>query len=287
MTDVDVREMERNPLLAKIVIEGTMRCETGLHIGASPEAFQIGGIDSPVVSDPLTGQPYVPGSSLKGKLRSLTERALNLPLRKAPGRHATRIHRCDSLEQAWKCPVCRIFGYLPMGEAEAEKRQLPSPLRVRDLHLTEDSARDIRMRISSPLKYTEWKSENALDRITGAANPRQIERVPREAEFRFEMTYDVSEENLPYVDGKDGDLATVLAALRLLQDDALGGHGSRGYGKVSFAVDRMAVRRAEYYRCDEGQQRETFEHVLLGNRKPVGSIGGGYLGVAEFVHGGQ
>jgi hypothetical protein len=73
----------------------------------------------------------------------------------------------------------------------------------------------------------EIKFENTISRISAAANPRQIERVPAGAEFDFRLVYNIEDE---------GDLAEDLQILadgiRLLQMDYLGGHGSRGYGRV-------------------------------------------------------
>ena len=55
------------------VIEGDLELVTGLHIGAGNDEIRIGGIDNPVLKHPYSGQPYIPGSSLKGKVRSLLE----------------------------------------------------------------------------------------------------------------------------------------------------------------------------------------------------------------------
>jgi len=236
-------EIEKNALLAKIIINGIMICETGLHIGTGGYSSEIGGIDSPVVKNPVTGIPYVPGSSYKGKMRSLIERTRpGIKLQKIPGKN-TRIHWCDSREEALKCDVCRLFGYLPMGDDKSENNQIHSPLIVRDMDMI--NHKYVADHIVSPLKYTEWKSENALDRVTAAANPRQIERVPAFSSFWMEMVYDVTDFNSSYV---RNDLKTLGEAMALIEDSALGGHGSRGYGKVSFKITNIATRNISYYR---------------------------------------
>lgn len=61
----------------KFIISGILECVTGTRIGGTQEKFEIGGIDNPVIKDPLTDLPYIPGSSLKGKLRHLLEWAIN------------------------------------------------------------------------------------------------------------------------------------------------------------------------------------------------------------------
>ncbi len=215
--------MDRN-LLGKIVISGTLECLTGLHIGASKENMEIGAIDSPVVRDPATREPYIPGSSLKGKMRALLEKALSITKRRDIGtpNNPVRIHVCDDADDALKCEVCRVFG----STGRDGRKNFPARLMIRDLYLTRDSVSKL-SDIDTGLQYTEWKFENAIDRVTSAANPRQIERVPRGAEFEFELIYNVEDNN-----HLETDLKNIKLALDLLELDSLGGHGSRGYGKV-------------------------------------------------------
>src|SRR3989338_2370675 len=132
--------MDRN-LLGKIIITGTLECLTGLHIGASKENMEIGAIDSPVVRDPITREPYIPGSSLKGKLRTLLEKALATDLgiiwkekRRNIGTQNNEVwvHVCDDATNAVNCPICRIYGSTGKGEG---KKNFPARLIVRDLKL--------------------------------------------------------------------------------------------------------------------------------------------------------
>ena len=58
-------------------ITATIEIVTGLHIGGNNDEIKIGGIDNPVIKNPLTNEPYIPGSSLKGKIRSLIEWQFN------------------------------------------------------------------------------------------------------------------------------------------------------------------------------------------------------------------
>ncbi len=224
-------ELNKN-ILGKILIKGTLECLTGIHVGASKENMEIGAIDSPVVRDPLTREPYIPGSSLKGKMRALLEKALTDELgivgeknRRNIGtdKNPILIHVCEDAQDAVNCQICRIFGSTGRGEG---KRNFPARLIVRDLRLTPDS-RDRLSDIDTGLQYTEWKFENAIDRVTSAANPRQIERVPKGAEFEFELIYTVEDPS-----HLQDDLNNLRLAIELLKLDALGGHGSRGYGKV-------------------------------------------------------
>ena len=155
-------------------------CKTGLHIGASKDNLDIGGLDAPVLRDPVTRAPYVPGSSLKGKLRSLLERRRGM----LTIRHSGQGHRHECTDPA--CPVCRLFG--AAGGRDGDN--IPARLIVRDSLLTEAEL-ELLSAIDTGLQYTEWKFENALDRITAAANPRQLERVPAGARFTFELVYNV------------------------------------------------------------------------------------------------
>ena len=181
-------------LVGKLILSGELRCETGLHIGAGKGSLEIGGADNPVVKDAF-GLPYIPGSSLRGRIRSLLENALGLTspaelvyLSKRKGQEV-RIHQSDRPDD----------------------------------------------------EITEVKSENAIDRITSQANPRTLERVPAGARFHVRMVLDVLCE-------EDKALAArLIEGLRLLEDDALGGGGSRGSGRVRFANLKLVWRNRTFY----------------------------------------
>jgi CRISPR-associated protein Csm3 len=258
--------MERK-VEGKILIEGTLECLTGLHIGASKENLEIGALDSPVVRDPITKEPYIPGSSLKGKLRALLEKASPgcFPNRDGGTRaRPVKRHECEDMADALNCPVCRLFGSTS-GRGErgdwGEKRNYPARLKVRDLHLTEESRKTLET-IDTGLLYTEWKFENALDRITSAANPRNLERVPKGAKFNASLVYDVED-----LESAKEDLQNLALALRLLEDDTLGGHGSRGYGQVKLQVTGVTGRPLEVYR-----QEGTLNKYQVGNLLEVGQL---------------
>jgi len=235
------------PLLGKVLLSGKLRCRTGLHVGASKETLEIGGIDSPVVRDPLTRQPYIPGSSLKGKLRCLMERKSNLTFKSKTGQGFR--HECTDRA----CEVCRLFG--STGGTEGDN--IPSRLIVRDLFMTEESL-EMLERAETPLQYTEWKFENALDRVTSAANPRQLERVPAGTVFGYQIIYDMRDDR----DEAKQDLLNLILAMQLLEDDALGGHGSRGYGRVTFEANTMRAKPlSEYEGMDSGFTTEEIESI--------------------------
>lgn len=236
------------PILGKIIIEGEMECLTGLHIGARREAMKIGGIDLPVIRDPITEFPYVPGSSLKGKMRSLLERKLGKPFEANIG--GVRIHACTDKE----CEICRLFGSTPMSEEERETGEnIPARLLVRDLLITDESKGKLKD-IETGLLYTEWKFENAIDRVTSAANPRQIERVPAGSKFKLEIVYTVENEK-----HLREDLGNLLTAMRLLEDDYLGGHGSRGYGKVKFNLSKIEFRKSDWYLTGKDEHKKEWQ----------------------------
>ncbi len=233
--------------LGKLVLEGEIQCQTGLHIGAGKGSLEIGGADNPVVKDAF-GIPYIPGSSLRGRLRSLLEQTMGLAvpselvyLSKRKGQEV-RIHQSDRPDDE----VCVLFGRTPgrvervSGESNETPSATPSRLTVYDAPLVVDSITQ-QMRENLDDELTEVKSENAVDRITSQANPRTLERVPAGARFRFRMVLDVlCAEDRPL-------LARVAEGLRLLEDDALGGGGSRGSGRIGFTGLNLTWRSKDYY----------------------------------------
>lgn len=234
----------KKPLRGKVILTGSLKCETGLHIGASKANLDIGGLDGAVLRDPLTRAPYIPGSSLKGKLRSLFERRKEMTYNRSGGE---RVYRHECVDPT--CPVCRLFG--ATGKTPQE-RNLPARLIVRDSSLTETSKKQLES-IDTGLQFTEWKFENALDRITAAANPRQLERVPAGAEFSFEMIYNVEVSQSTEI---TDDIANLLETMSLLEDDYLGGHGSRGYGKIQFNLTQLTSRKVDFYGATDAKKRE-------------------------------
>ncbi len=239
--------------LGKLVLEGDIQCQTGLHIGAGKGSLEIGGADNPVVKDAF-GIPYIPGSSLRGRLRSLLEQTLGLAvpselvyLSKRKGQEV-RIHQSDRPDD----DVCLLFGRTPgrvekvTGESAEAFATSPARLTVYDAPLIVDSITQ-QMRENLDDELTEVKSENAVDRITSQANPRTLERVPAGARFRFRMIVDV------LCDEDKALVSRVGEALRLLEDDALGGGGSRGSGRVTFSNLSATWRSKDYYAKGVGE----------------------------------
>ena len=234
-------------LVGKLILSGDLHCETGLHIGAGKGSLEIGGADNPVVKDAF-GLPYIPGSSLRGRIRSLLENALGLTtpaelvyLSKRKGQEV-RIHQSDRPDDE----ICLLFGRNPgrmdrvSGEALDTRAATPARLAIYDAPLVAESI-TAQMRENLDDEITEVKSENAIDRITSQANPRTLERVPAGARFQVRMVLDVLCE-------EDKALAArLIEGLRLLEDDALGGGGSRGSGRVRFANLKLIWRNRAFY----------------------------------------
>ena len=215
-------------------IEGTITVITGLHIGGSTVGLEIGGKDNPIIKHPVTKEPYIPGSSLKGKMRSLLE--LHLGKHNDPSvRRWGEVHTCaDS-----KCPVCVIFG-----SSADESTNGPTRLVVRDAILDDTYKKEQKRKDSNwtALDLTESKYENSINRITARANPRNFERVVPGAKFSFEMIYRVfkrhGEDDKKSSESEDEKLfENVLTGLKLIENDALGGAGSRGCGQVEFKIE--------------------------------------------------
>ena len=185
--------MAQEKLCGKLKMTAKLRLETGLHIGGSDEFAPIGAVDSAVIRDPYTKEPIIPGSSMKGKIRSL--------LRRNQG----------GLNLETESPVVkRLFG-------TADKREaIPARLQFVDSRMD--------------TYLGEIKFENTINPLTGEANPRQIERVPAGTIFDFQLIYNISD-----IEQVTEDLQTLADGIRLLTWDYLGGHGSRGYGRVTFS----------------------------------------------------
>ena len=190
-------------------ISGEILVETGLHIGAGSDSIEIGGMDNPIIRNPKTKMPYIPGSSLKGKMRSLMEWKL--------GKVAVNNGNPCS---CGICEVCRVFG-----SSAAERSGIgPTRLTVRDAHLSEKSYNDF---IHNGIPIIEEKHENTINRITAVANPRPIERIVPETTFDFELSYRIIDTGENGAEDEKNLQDVVLTSLSILQLDYLGGGGSR------------------------------------------------------------
>jgi CRISPR-associated protein Csm3 len=208
-------------LHATVIFRGYIECITGLHIGSSSDKMEIGGVDSPVIRHPHTKYPYIPGSSLKGKLRTLLEFALQaVPETGEPSAHPD---------------ILRIFGAGITNKNNSPSG--PGRIIVRDCHPTPETIHMWENEVDSSLLFTEYKAENTLNRLTSAANPRFIERVVPGSTFAFEIIYLVFtlnndlKSNIVEV---NNDIKNIIQAMRLLEHNYIGKSGSRGYGKIKF-----------------------------------------------------
>ncbi|MBW8269020.1 type III-A CRISPR-associated RAMP protein Csm3 [Caldovatus aquaticus] len=207
----------------RVRVTGLIRLKSGLHIGAGKDSVEIGGIDNPVIKHPRTGEPYIPGSSLKGKLRFLLEWAFGAVREDGHAWGYNDRQPVDTTD-----PVLRIFG-----NALKEWKGGPTRLMVRDAPLCEADRARYR---EGPEAFFEEKTEVTINRIQGKAldgGLRTQERVPAGVAFDFEMAFRLYDLG----DGGARDLACLnwtLQGLALLEEDALGGSGSRGYGRIAF-----------------------------------------------------
>ena len=208
-------------------ITGIIEVKTGLHIGAGDTEMRIGGTDSQVIKNPLTNQPYIPGSSLKGKIRSLLEWRYQLVDGFSTGPVSVNdLSKFEHLpdQKAAAIKILKLFGTSPSQEAVSFEPLGPTRLAFWDCAIDEAWLVSI-----GNHSAVEVKSENHIDRIGGGGqDPRFIERVVPSAQFKFILS-------LKVFDGEEADLLPiVLTGLKLLELDSLGGSGSRGYGKVEF-----------------------------------------------------
>lgn len=194
-------------MFSKIQITGKIEVVTGMHIGGSDAFAAIGAIDSPVIIDPLSRKPIIPGSSLKGKMRALLAKAYN----------PTVVNHNDDSEK-----ISRLFG------SSANNKLMTSRLIFSDMIL--DNYDELHSKGLDSI--TEVKFENTISRTTSVANPRQIERVIRGSKFKLNIIYDVLED---YQDQALEDIKFLVEGMKLLQYDYLGGGGTRGNGKIKFS----------------------------------------------------
>lgn len=193
-------------MFAKIEISGTIEIVTGLHIGGSSAFSAIGAVDSPVIMDTRTNQPMIPGSSLKGKMRALLAKQYNTAIAKTADDDA-------------EC-LANLFG---SAKSKKESRVLFTDMFLDNLD---------ELKRAGLTGATEVKFENSISRMTAVANPRQIERVVRGAQFPMQLIYE-------YTDKTDEetllqDFRILKEGFKLLEYDYLGGSGSRGYGRIKF-----------------------------------------------------
>ncbi|MFN3412309.1 MAG: type III-A CRISPR-associated RAMP protein Csm3 [Exilispira sp.] len=199
-------------------ISGKIIVKTGLHIGTSNDNLEIGGIDNPVIKNPLTNEPYIPGSSLKGKIRYLLEWKYNKFII-----NSEKGEPCNCGES--NCFICNIFGT----SNSSSRKSGPTRVIFRDAFLNKEFAQ--KQGLDS---FIEEKYENTIDRITAKANPRSMERVIPETVFDFEIVYKIYDLNNDNGKTDEDNFKYLLEGLKLLELDYLGGGGSRGNGKIEF-----------------------------------------------------
>ncbi len=243
-------------LKKKVFITGEIVVKTGIHIGGSSTGLQIGGANKVVIRHPLTNLPYIPGSSLKGKMRSLLEKSEGLIKIRSSGKEGEKVWEgrlCEEPEE----DVVQLFG----APAEVQGRQsshAPTRLTVRDGNLI--NINELADAESTDMYCTEIKTEVSIDRLTAKANPRNFERVPSGARFGLEMVLDIYNVDERRDDGESGTSRAarfvnfISQGLRLVQDDYLGGQGTRGYGQVQFLITSVTEKSAEDYRNNRAAQ---------------------------------
>ena len=201
-------------------ISGEIRLETGLHIGGDEAGIEIGGNDNPIVRDITTGNPYIPGSSLKGKMRYLLEwytGRVSKDGKVYDGKNLSRESENDLL--------LNVFG----GTAGGNGRKGPTRITVKDIFLSEDSEKEVKRMKERTGTDTELKTENSINRLDSSANPRNLERVPRNLVFDLKINFKVLN-----IDKKDEIKKIIKEGLKLVEIEGLGGSVSRGSGQIKF-----------------------------------------------------
>lgn len=224
-------EPTKNAIRGKILIQGDLTIKTGMHIGGGSDYAPIGAVDSPFIRDSLTQEPIIPGSSLKGKIRTLL------------ARYRSKKNIVNSIDEDDDV-IKRLFG--------STRPQTISRLQFQDLFISEET-KLLFESIDTDTYMGEVKFENTINRVTSVAMPRQIERVPAGTKFAFKLVYTLIDK-----DEAEEDLGILRKGLELLQLDYLGGHGTRGYGRIS--IDNVTIQT--FFVDDELSKR--CEQVLQG-----------------------
>lgn len=203
-------------------IEGTFELLTGTRVGGSMDIIEIGGNDNPIVRNPLTKELYIPGSSIKGKMRMLIEWLEGKVSENGD------VHSCSEKN----CPVCRVFG---RGAEDSKKAMVGTTrISVKDAFLTDESKKEL-VELRNKIGIdTELKYENNINRITSKATPRNSERIPAGVSFNFSISYKIFDFD---DDGKtDEELFEniVVKGLKALSLEGIGGGVSRGNGQIKF-----------------------------------------------------
>jgi len=254
--------MNKGQLTKKILISGTITAKTGLHIGGNNVGLSIGGADATVVRNPITNEPYIPGSSLKGKMRSLIEKVEDKfgPKQGEQINYSAYTQDPDDL-------ICKIFGTTPEAmkaaskESKTDKEQPTSRLIVRDCEMHKESANKLINSKDTDMPFTEVKTEVVIDRITSAATPRQLERVPAGAVFNMNMILNI------YNKEDEKELVEkVFESLALVQNDYLGGKGTRGSGEVKIDVSEVKYKdKSSYENQESWKSFDEIEKIKIPN----------------------
>ena len=218
-----------NTIKGKLIIEANLELLSGLHIGTSNDFAPIGSVDSMVIRNAINNQPVINGS-IKGKMRYLGARIQSGPILK------------DFKDE----PIIlkRLYG----SSTDENGNGIAARLQFYDLKLQNTSIDKLK-KADLDIPYTEIKFENTINRATAVANPRQLERVPAGAEFGFKLVY-----NIESIEEMDEDLKFLKQTMELLEADYLGGHGTRGYGRVKF--EKFSIKCLNY--SDDEMNEENF-----------------------------
>lgn len=211
--------------LGNVIISGKIKCLTGLYIGGTEEGYEIGGVDSQVIKEHFSGYPYIPGSSLKGKIRSIMEWTEENKIRQDG-----KTHYCTDDN----CFICRVFG--SSAAVSGNRKSGPTRLIVRDAFVDEKTIKKMEEIAEETGLLVEVKTENSINRITSEAVPRSKERVAKDSCFDFQFIYGIYDINDDKGTTDINHLNKLFEAMRLLEDSALGGGGSRGSGRIEFAL---------------------------------------------------
>jgi len=262
--------MEYPIFLANVIIRGKINCITGLHIGGSKDKMEIGGVDSPVIRNPQTNMPYIPGSSLKGKLRYLLEYSKGVI---GKGGKKDKVgNLINPGDVSHDVEIVRLFG-IGADDKESDLKDVgPTRLIVRDCY-PDEKTMEMWKNMDSELLYTEYKPENTIDRLTAAANPRFIERVVAGSKFDFEIIYGIyqmSKEEKPEV--VQNDLDNLMEALRILEHSAIGKSGTRGYGKIKFEIADLLIIKSEDYKSNSENYKKSFALIKDSSLKSLSEI---------------
>ena len=203
-----------------VSVSGVLTIKSGLSIGGSKEGLGVDTKDNPIIRNPLSNKPYIPGSSIKGKMRSLFEQY-------GLAKGGSFPCKCGRKE----CVVCTLFGAHMNVKGESGTPRL----------MFRDSMLAPEFEDLFDEEIVEIKTETMIDRNTGTAatgSLRTKERIAAGVKFNYSIDILVFEN-----DNENKLVEYVKQGLKFIELTGLGSKISAGYGQIDFDIENIKITK--------------------------------------------